>query len=63
VLQPTAMAEELVSLAVQYLLWTGFAVDRLLREHPLRAALQAIADEAHVSDLGGPVPSSSPSSL
>ena len=53
VLEPTAIAEELVSLAVQCLLWAGFAVDRMLKDHPLRADLQAMADQAHVTDLGG----------
>jgi hypothetical protein len=51
VLEPTAIAEELVSLAVRCLLWAGFGVDWLLKDHPLRAELQAIADEAHVTDL------------
>ncbi len=41
-------------MAVQCLLWAGFAVDRLLKDHPIRAELQSIANEAHVSDLGGP---------
>lgn len=52
VLAPSAIAEELVSMAVQCLLWSGFAVDRLLEDHPIRESLQAIADEAHVTDLG-----------
>jgi hypothetical protein len=51
-LEPSAIAEELVSIAVQCLLWSGFAVDRLLKDHPMREALQAIADEAHVVDVG-----------
>lgn len=52
VLEPSAVAAELVSMAVQCLLWSGFAVDRLLKDHPIRESLQAIADEAHVTDLG-----------
>ena len=48
------MAEELVSMAIQCLLWAGLAVDRLLKDHPLRAELRVIADEAHITDLGGP---------
>lgn len=52
VLEPSAIAGELVSIAVQCLLWSGFAVDRLLRNHPMRESFQAIADEAHVTDLG-----------
>jgi len=52
VLEPSAIAGELVSIAVQCLLWSGFAVDRLLKDHPMRKCLQAIADEAHVTDLG-----------
>jgi hypothetical protein len=41
-----------VSIAVQCLLWSSFAVDRLLKDHPMREPLQAIADEAHVVDVG-----------
>lgn len=52
VLEPSAIAGELVGMAVQCLLWSGFAVDRLLKDHPIRESLQAIADEAHVTDLG-----------
>jgi hypothetical protein len=51
-LEPSAVAEELVAVAVQCLLWSGFAVDLLLKEHPMREYLQAIADEAHVADVG-----------
>lgn len=51
-LAPSAIAEELVAVTVQSLLWSGFAVDRLLKDHPMRESLQAIADEAHVADIG-----------
>jgi hypothetical protein len=51
-LEPSAIAEELVAVAVQCLLWSGFAVDLLLKDHPMRESLKAIADEAHVADVG-----------
>jgi hypothetical protein len=51
-MQPTAIADEMVTLAIQCLLWAGLAVDRLMKDHSLRAALRVIADEAHVSDIG-----------
>jgi hypothetical protein len=51
-LEASGIAAELVAVAVQCLLWSGFAVDRLLKHHPMRECLQAIADEAHVGDLG-----------
>jgi hypothetical protein len=52
VLEPSAIAEELVTVAVQCLLWSGLAVDRLLKDHPMREYLHMIADEAHVADVG-----------
>jgi hypothetical protein len=51
VLEPSAIAGELARMAVQCLLWSGFAVDRLLKDHPMREPLQVIADEAKVTDL------------
>jgi hypothetical protein len=33
------------------LIWSGLAVDRLIGDHPLRGDLQAIAEEADVTDL------------
>lgn len=51
-MEPSALADEMVTLAVQCLIWSGFAVDRLVAAHPFRGDLQAIAEEAHVSDLG-----------
>jgi hypothetical protein len=47
-----ALTDEMVTLAIQCLVWSGFAVDRLIADHPLRADLQAIAEEAQVTDLG-----------
>ena len=41
-------------MAIQCLPWAGLAVDGLLKDHPLRAGLRAIADGAHITDLGGP---------
>jgi hypothetical protein len=52
-MEPSALADEMVTLAIQCLIWSGFAVDRLIADHPLRADLQAIAEEAQVADLGG----------
>jgi len=45
------VGDEMLTTAVPCLIWSGLAVDRLIADHPLRADLQAIADEAHVTDL------------
>ena len=50
--EPSALTDEIVRLAIQCLVWSGLAVDRLIANHPLRADLQAIAEEAQVTDLG-----------
>jgi hypothetical protein len=46
------LADQGPALAVECLLWAGFAIDRLMAEHPLLPMLQPVADEAHVHDLG-----------
>lgn len=51
-MEPSTLVDEMVTLAVQCLIWSGFAVDRLVAGHPLRPDLEAIAEEAHVTDLG-----------
>ena len=50
-MEPSALADEMITLAIQCLIWSGFAVDRLIADHPLRADLQTIAEEAQVTDL------------
>jgi hypothetical protein len=45
-----AMSAEVMALTVQCLLWSGFAMDRLIAGHPLHAALKMIADEAQVAE-------------
>ena len=52
-IESSGLTNEMLALAVQCLIWSGFAIDRLIADHPLRADLQTIADEAHVTDLGG----------
>jgi hypothetical protein len=47
----SALADEMVTVTIPCLIWSGLAVDRLIADHPLRADLQAIADEAQVTDL------------
>jgi hypothetical protein len=51
-LDPAGLSDQAVALTVDCLLWAGFAIDRLMTGHPLRTALQAVAAEAHVKDLG-----------
>jgi hypothetical protein len=51
-MEPSGLTDEMLTLAVQCLIWSGLAVDRLIADHRLRADLQAIAEEAHVTDLG-----------
>lgn len=46
------LADQGPALAVECLLWAGFAVDRLMADHPLLPLLQSVADEANVQDLG-----------
>lgn len=52
VLEPSALIDMMVTLAIECLIWSGFAIDRLIADHPLRDDLQAIGEEAHVTDLG-----------
>jgi hypothetical protein len=54
---PAGLAEQAVSLAVQCMLWAGFAIDRLMATHPLRSTLETVAAEARVADLGEQGPS------
>lgn len=46
------LAEQGVMFSLDCLVWAGLAVDRLMADHPLRAAVQAVASEARIRDLG-----------
>lgn len=50
-IDPSALSLEMVATTIPCLIWAGLAVDRLIADHPLRADLQAVADEAKVTDL------------
>lgn len=46
------LAEQGVMFALDCLVWAGFALGRLLADHSLRAAIETVAVEAKVRDLG-----------
>jgi hypothetical protein len=46
------LAEQGVMFALDCLVWAGLAIDRLIPDHPQRAAVQAVATESGVLDLG-----------
>ena len=50
-IEQSGLAQEMLTISVPCLIWSGFAVDRLIADHPLRGDLQAIAEEAQVTDL------------
>ncbi len=50
-IDPAGLSAQGPALAVECLLWAGFAIDRLVAEHPLLPLLQPIAEEANVKDL------------
>lgn len=52
-IDPAGLAYQAVSLVVNCTLWAGFAIDRLMADHPLHPLLQTIGDEAQVKELGG----------
>jgi hypothetical protein len=50
-IEQSGLAQEMLTITIPCLIWSGFAVDRLIADHPLRGDLQAIAEEAQVTDL------------
>jgi hypothetical protein len=50
-IEQSDISHEMFAIAIPCLIWSGLAVDRMIADHPLHADLQAIAEEAQVTDL------------